>query len=387
MNLYSFYNNKIFLNNNKYNINLVNLVKRMYSNNPNDRPNALEAFNQLSMIEKTYNIKKSVFNSSLQASKNSDVAISSLKCILQCFYGIENMGLIRSIIQNKTQEKRLDINYFPLQFKNMMDIIEKKNNNKVEISVYNDLIKFLRNQLSQRKNLVEGFTPAILYHNILSNFTKDFCSLINWNNMIFSQFKRPSDLPENRFSKIYEGIKEFQTNYISPLVDIFYFNILTILKCPNCNNILDAFIRITSFLPLYYEDRSINDLIKNYLSSKNSKDNFICDYCGTSGNKIIQNYFFNSPKYLVLDLNEKNQVFYDENIDISKYLKTNIGPTSYELYAVINKEKNNRNEIQYIASVKENDQWYFYSGNSREKCGIESLNTGMSSCAIYKHKN
>ena len=50
-------------------------------------------------------------------------------------------------------------------------------------------------------------------------------------------------------------------------------------------------------------------------------------------------------------------------------------------------EKNNKNEVQYIASVREKGQWYFYSGDSREKCGNESLNTGISSCAIYKHKN
>ena len=361
-------------NNNLYNKNLVYLVDLMKRNNPIERPSTDQALNYLLQIERDIN------NNLLDK-----IEISMLKSVLYCLNGIDLINSQTNFINENLKNMQVKFDYFPLLFINIIKVIKNKNNNKIDETTYNDMFAFFRKKLSEKKYNLEVTSPVLIYYNILFNFTKEFSLQFNWKNQLFDNYKLLLYLPESNFPKIYNGIREFQNKYRSPLVDIFYFLVLTLIKCSKCNVFFEAYNQITSFLPLYFENEvSIKGLIERYFGNNNTENNFICPHCNYCGRQIEIKKFFSSPKYLVLDLEEKNQINFDQNIDVSQYLCTNVGPTKYELYAVINAEKIENNQIQYITIIKENNEWFFYSDNSRQKVGIESIKYGIPSCAIYK---
>ena len=124
-----------------------------------------------------------------------------------------------------------------------------------------------------------------------------------------------------------------------------------------------------------------NDLLKKYFDNKKCKNIVFTGPCGFSGNQYETKVLFNSPKYLVLNIEGNDKINFDENIDISPFVKTNVGPKRYELYAVINREKS-----EFIASIKENDKWISYKDESRQECLKENsrINDGEPSLVIYK---
>ena len=108
--------------------------------------------------------------------------------------------------------------------------------------------------------------------------------------------------------------------------------------------------------------------------------------CGYSGNAFEEKALFNSPNYLVMEFEKERTVNFNDEIILNQYIKTNLLHNKYELYAVINKENTGFNNFHFITSIKEKDSWYFYSDNSREKCGKEALTVGIPSLAIYQKK-
>jgi len=362
--------------NNPYNKNLVNLVELMIRNNPIERPSADQALNYLLQIER--DIKNNLLEK---------IEISMLKSVLYCLNGIDLINPIRSYVKESLKNKKVNVDYFPRSFIDILNVIKNKNINKIDETVYNDMFEFFRKQLSEKKYNIQVTSPVLIYYNIISNFTIEFPSHFNWKNQLFDNYKQQLYLDTNKFPKIENIVSQFQTQYRSPLVDIFYFLVLSLVKCSKCNIVIDAYNQICTFLPLYYEEEgSIKDLIGRYFGNNNTENNFSCPNCNFCGKQIEIKQFFNSPKYLVLDLEEKNQIKFDQTIDISEYLCTNVGPTKYELYAVINSEKINNNQVQYITTIKEDNDWFFYSGNSRQKVGIDLTQYGIPSCAIYKQK-
>ena len=361
-------------NNNFYNKNLVNLVDLMKRENPIERPSTDQALYYLSQIERDIN------NNILEK-----IEISMLKSVLYCLSGIDQIDPISNYIKGNLKNKTINFDYFPRSLIDILNVIKKKNINKIDETVYNDMFEFFRKLLSEKKYNLEVTSPVLTFYNILLNFTKEFPLYCIWKNQLFDKYKLLLYLPENNFPKIYNGIRQFQNQYRSPLVDIFYFLVLTLIKCSKCNIVIDGYTQISTFLPLYFENEgSIIDLINKFFGNNNTENNFNCPNCNFCGKQIEIKRFFSSPRYLVLDLEEKNKINFEQTIDVSQYLCTNVGPTKYELYAVINAEKINNNQVQYITTIKENNEWFFYSGNSRQKCGIESTKYGIPSCAIYK---
>ena len=376
------------INNKKinYNKDLVHLVQRMYSDNPHERPNAFEALNELQLIENKINYNDNMNYNRDERILKENKLISPLKCILQCIHGINNIHLIKNF---KSVLSMYSYNsYFSFFFVNFLDIINDKNNNTIDKDIYNKHIQNFIEQLFQKKEDVKEMTPILLYSHILSTFTRDFSSLISWNNKIaMINYSNPTDLPGELIPNIYKNINIFKKEYRSPLVDIFYFIILVYKKCQNCNNIIDAYSQINSFLRLNNKyQNNIIYLISNYCLSNTSNKSINCEKCGHFGLCIEERSFFNTPDYLVIDFIGEGKVKFEENIYLDQYIKTNSNPKKYELYAVINKEIINKN-TQYICSIKENGQWVFYSGDTKEKTGSESLEVGIPSCAFYKGIN
>ena len=357
----------------RYDSRLIKLTYNLMNYDPQKRPTAKQALNELITIEN---------NKSLIKKSNQDsFGISSLKYILHCLYGIENMNFIRNIIRNKLKNEKNKEDYFPYLFNNILDIIEMKNKNEISEMKYNEFIKSFSNDLLS-KNKFKGNTPIIFYDNILTNFTSEFTKLINWNNMMFSQYDKPIEFPEDKYSQIYEEIEDFQKENISPFADIFSFIALIINGCPSCHEISNVEIESSTYLDMKdFNEKTINDLLKNYFNDKKCKSIVFTCPCGFSGNQYEKKVLFNSPKYLVLNIEGNDKIKFDENIDISSFMKTNVGPKRYELYAIINREKS-----EFIALIKENDKWISYKGESRQEYLKENhLNIGGEpSLIIYK---
>jgi hypothetical protein len=287
----------------------------------------------------------------------------------------------RNIIRNKVENEKDKEEYFPYIFNNILDIIEMKNKNEISETKYNEFIKNFSNVLLSKNNF-KGNTPIIFYNNILTNFNSEFCPLINWNNMMFSQYDKPIEFPEEKYSLIYDEIQGFQKENKSPLVDIFSFLILIINNCPKCHEISNIEIKSSTYLDMKdLNEKTINDLLKKYFDDKKCKNIVFTCPCGYSGNQYEKKALFNSPKYLVLNIEGNEKINLDENIDINSYAKTDVGPKKYELYALINREKS-----EFIASIKENDKWISYKGESRQECLKENIgiNDGEPSLVIYK---
>ena len=374
--------NGINNNNNFYNRNLVYLVELMFKNDPNERPSADEALNYLLKIEREINTNNNNNNNNNSIDK---IETSMIKAILYCFNGIDIINPIIEYIEINLRNKQIENDYFPLSFINILKAIKDKNKNVIEETKFNYDFESFRYKLSKKKYNIEVTSPISIYYNILLNFTKEFCLHLNWKNKLFEFYNKPSNFPESMFPNIYIGVEYFQNNYISPLIDIFDFLVLTLIKCIKCKMAINAYTQRLSFLPLYFENEiNIMNLINRYFEEKFTQNNFICYNCNYCGKQIESKAFFSSPKYLMIDLEEKNKINYERMIDISQYLITNVGPKKYKLYAVINIEIINNSEVQYIAVINENKEWYFYSGDSRQKCGIETIKYGIPSCAIYK---
>ena len=381
--------------NNYYSPKLIDLVNRMFRYNPFERPNNPQiVYNELVNIEKEINSPKineiNLNNKNNYNDNQNDTLISSIKCILQCFYGLDNVKFAKNIIMQKIKSlsKQVNNNYFPILFCNILDLVEKKNKKKINDNLYKQSIIEFANELNKKKCEAKGFRPLIIYYNILDIFKKEFNSYIGWTNFLQSiSYIPPIDLPEINFPKIYQRVKEFKSEYRNPLADFFYFIILYIERCKNCNRILEAYASISNSLSLLNNenDNSINNLINKYFNKSISNYWFNC-MCGYSGNAFEEKALFNSPNYLVMEFEKERTVNFNDEIILNQYIKTNLLHNKYELYAVINKENTGFNNYHFITSIKEKDSWYFYSDNSREKCGKEALTVGIPSLAIYQKK-
>ena len=108
------------------------------------------------------------------------------------------------------------------------------------------------------------------------------------------------------------------------------------------------------------QEDNIRNMIGNVFNKKYINNNIICN-SGFSGIQIIgEKTFFNSPDYLLLDLDEGGKVNYDLTLDLSQYIKTNLGPRKYYLFAVINKEIDINNETKIIITIKEGNGLSFF---------------------------
>ena len=379
------------LNYNNYDRKLVQLIERMYRDNPIERPTANEALNELLFIEKNINNNiTNSFNRSLNAQSDNGI-ISSLNCVLQCFFNLDNINFIKDFIIKILKEKQINFPFFPLFFFNFFDLIGKKRKNSIINIDYNKYLQNFLNVLLQKNCSINNAKPIDLYFNILSLFQKEF-HLIGWtNNMLARNYENPEHLPQNIFPKVVNEIDNYKKNkdHNNPLSDYFDFILITSQRCPNCQTVYYATAEAKSFLTLdtqNMDNGNIMTLIRNYFGKKFSTQ-FIQCKCGYNKNLIEEIEFYNTPDRLVLDLGENRKINVDDQIDLSEYIKTNNGFKHFELYASINKKVTNNPDVQYVCSFKEKDYYTFYEGDSIEKCGNECLKVGFPSLVIYKKIN
>ena len=207
-------------------------------------------------------------------------------------------------------------------------------------------------------------------------------------NEIYKNVTEFENLPKEKFPEIYNKINQFVNEYHSPFANNFYYILLNISKCPNCNKIIKAEMvdrhSIASFIPLNGSlIDSIGNLVNDYISKQYNSNNSYCDNCIYFGPGKKEKGFLNTPKYLMLDFGEgeKDIKTLDNEIDLTYNSITNIGSKKYKVFAFITKEKNDK----YKAYIKKDEKnWFSYSDENTIKEEIVCSNNITPYLAIYK---
>ena len=446
-----------------YNIQLRNLVIRMLNDNPDYRPNAFQAYDELILIEqniknsqtnqsnqfmnfqnnKNYNFSNNVNNNFQQVQNNQNQynqniqnytnnqnvfnpnymnnqninnynfqnpniqyneiknqniinnninkEISqknySLLRVIECLYNIKELNLekIKTIISPYIKNNN---NFIPLEIINLIELIGLKFLNKIDKNTFFNRINDLRIKLSlyfEKKNdKNKKIEPSYILKEIFKNFNEEFKnSKISWKNKIFNKIVEIEDLPQKLFPEMYEKIKKFKNGYKNPFIDIFYYVSLNLIKCPDCQNISNVDVQFNYLINIASKSQdNITNIIKNYMK-ENAKDNCKCSTCFYRGPGENEKKFYISPKFLIINFEDNNKLknSFEEIIDLSSYILTDIGPKKYILFALIKKENNEK----YISFIKNEKSWYFCSSEDTiEECDIDSINYGIPSMVIYK---
>ena len=127
-------------------------------------------------------------------------------------------------------------------------------------------------------------------------------------------------------------------------------------------------------------NNNISDLINNFFSPKISNEIFKCKTCGFNVQKSRRLYCLNLPNYLILELEDRNSVKFDDKIIIQLF---DGSMWSYQYLSGIYKFKN-IDVSDFVAVFKKNNNYYFYSDDKVEQCPPEFINLECPSMVIYK---
>ena len=312
----------------------------------------------------------------------------SIKCVLKCLYYCFKDD-IDNIIQviNFASFKQETFNW-ALYFLNTIKLIGKDFNNKKEIDNLNKYIQLFRIQISTEIEIFKGdkeIEPIFVYYQIFKKLNDE---IIKYPLEISNKIKSLNDIPgvdKMNFPKIYEELNSFITKKKNPLIDKFYCIILYIIRCSECNNIMEAKIKISFFLELDgIKSGNISDLISRYFDYVCPNLYFNCKKCNQNVKGIRIETFLAKPKYLVITF--LNSDFSPKNIDNEinlvdySYADKNIGPNKYFLFAIV--EKNQNNEIE--AFIKKGNDFFFYDSEILYKSDYYKFNNFFPSIVIYK---
>ena len=325
---------------------------------------------------------------------------TSIIRVLQCLYSIfseENkISETQFRINNAKQYSNISVPFSSKLFYTLSIIGKNFPDSNNDPQFLNSIQEF-RNQASlieDRYKGIDELEPKMIFCDLFIHTNKEFVNKSNgidqdifYQNLLFKDLKDDllKKLPKSSYPKIYEKIEKFKNNYTSPFVDNFYFILLELTKCNNCQNIIDVKSIFSFFLILKGEinGANVSNLIDDYIRSPSNNGLPYCNQC--KGMMKKEYSFLNTPKYLLIDFEgRKLPKYLDNEIDISKYSTSILGPKKYSLYAYITIDNNQK----YIEYIKYKNVWYKYSeGNNVDP--ISNPNNTIFCCpyiAIYKGK-
>ena len=182
------------------------------------------------------------------------------------------------------------------------------------------------------------------------------------------------------YNSISKQIFEFKNKYKGPLVDNFYFFILSVSRCSQCYNLFGIRTQVAQFLQLDVKNpqNNILDLINNYFAIQNGLK--YCNKCGLQVQKMKKLYVLNAPEYLILEFEDNNCVNFNSDIILPLF---NGMMCQYEYVSAIYKLKIN-NIIDFVAVFKYKNNLFFYSDDKIVSCPQGYMNSPCPSLAIFK---
>ena len=364
-------NNQIYLNNNNVMFNPLSNMQNLFNN---------MQFQPIANInpKSSTNINRIPKNTSLTR---------VLQCLCDIYKNDISLKNTKFIVEEiKKYKPNISI---ALDIINIIDFINIANQN-FNINYFCTEINNFRMKLSMKSQNFLGtkeISPKFVFHDLFSIFNKEMKEFeIPWNNNTLDGLIEPMILPKNYYPDLYDKIEFFKSKYANLFVDFFYFMLLDLVKCSNCNRILNLESYVASFLALdSFTYDNVTNLMQRELINKPSNLNsyLYCPNCRTKTIGICEKKLLNSPKYLIIDFfgSPKNQKNLEDEIDMSYYIISNIGPRKYKLYGYICEAQNGK----FTASIKGNNIWKIYSEeNSFDQYSIKDMNKCSPYIAIYR---
>ena len=428
------YDNKIV--NNFYGDWLIKFVSRLYEDDPQKRPTASRALDQLKKLQINPNMETSFLNSQkkdinhnikyifksnnaqhlnnsslnfnnkkkekeaeefLQPNMgNENKIMSSMKCVLFILYKLDKMKFIKAqfhSIFNNFRDYHTTTFYY---YYKMLDAIQHLKEGQINKVYYDNFVSnFIKNIFINNNCGISGSRPIILFHMMSSNFKgeilNNFIKIVQPNNIfdniINNNFNDFNNIIPMHIPNIYKGIREiifnFKYNYRGPFVENFYFLTLKLSKCPSCGSLFGiSGFESASFLQLdvQKEKNNIQDLINEFFKPKFYIGNDFCDNCGNKGKKLRYKYCLNLPDYLFLEFEDKNIINFSDRIFVPLFNGQNY---CYQFYASIYKSK--VNEIaSFSALLKIENFYYDYSDDNIQQVNLSNICLDCPSLALYK---
>ena len=414
--------NKLKYNNRQENVKNINLIfRRMDSNAVNSMSNVAPIpnpmVNSAQQMSNMFNTNMPSINlhriNSVEIQKKNRMepiflnnnmgkenrVISSMKSLLQVLYHLDNMNYIKAQILSLFSNTKIDYSpFFIHYFYQILNNVQPANCgqliNQVNYTQY--INQFIQRVFIKNKSGISGTRPIILFYMITSIIRDDFLNIPYFNGyqnnifdyMIQSNFSILNNLiPMTNplvYNSVSQAIYNFKNNYKGHFVDNFYFFILSVSSCPNCNNLFGVRTQLSQFLQLEVKNpqNNISDLVSYYFCPKLGYGNYNCQNCGLKGQKTKKIYCLNLPNYLILEFEDKNAVNFSDNIFVPLFNGNNI---TYQFSSGIYKIK--KNDISdFVAVFKTGNNYYFYSDDKIEQCPKEHINLQCPSLAIYIKK-
>ena len=408
----NFKRENVEVNNNYYSPWLIHFVKKFYIHDMDLRPSSYDALQELNEHISQYNIdlNKKIhvtylnnFNNNFQidvlyflkpSNSRQIKLITSMKSLMQILYKLDVIKKIK-IQLNKFKQPENYNKTLLYSFLDLLDIMEHYENKKINKDIYEKyLLTFINQTFRKNKSKISGIIPSNLYYMLFSTFNKEINEFfpIIYNDAFDELFKTNNKTPFSSFINIpHENDlinfinNDYKKNYKGPFVDNFNFIDLLCQQCDKCKHISLKPLKLQILgLKVQNEQEKIQDLI-NRITNESYLYKNKCIKCGNVNIMFIKkNYFLNLPNYLVLELEDKNKIYFDEVIKILLFNKEEI---KYEFISCICKNKSN-DVSKYISIIKNKDKNIFeiFDGdNDNIISDIDmDLNFICPSIAIYK---
>ena len=325
---------------------------------------------------------------------NDNRVLSSMKSLLQVLLRLDGMDYIQAQTMSLFTDMHIDYSkYFIHSYQQMLNSILPKNliPNQVVQVIYNQNVnEFIRKVFLNNNSGISGTRPIILFYMITSILKNDILQYFNhYPNRVLDHIIQNNFMSLNSiipmtdptiYNSISQQIFEFKNKYKGPLVDNFYFFILSVSRCSRCNNLFGIRTLVAQFLQLDVKNpqNNILDLINNYFAIQNGLKN--CNKCGIQVQKMKKLYVLNAPNYLILEFEDKNFVNFNSNIMLPLF---NGMMCQYEYVSAIYKLKIN-NITDFVAVFKYNNNLFFYSDDKIYSCPPNYINSQCPSLAIFK---
>ena len=292
------------------------------------------------------------------------------------------------LIKHLWNEENNNISYSPNSFK---DVLSKENPLFAGIAANDakDLINFLIERLHQELNIA-------LKNNSVDNYIQ-----IDQTNeaAVFNDF-----------------IKDFNTNFNSPISRCFYGILETKSQCQGCKIIKYNF-QVYSFLefPLqqvnqYYFNNGKRPLLTNdgknpdvdlyecfeynrKIDSMTGDNQMYCNICNKLYDATYVTYLYSTPNYLILNLNRGKGAVYEckvnfpDQLNIFNFVTSKQATTAYELYAVICHLGPSSMDGHFVAYCRNrlDNKWYLYNDGFVTLCTRKDQYTdGMPYILFYR---
>ena len=335
--------------------------------------------------------------------------------------GLDNIGLtcfMNSALQSLVNIPKLT-NYF-LEEKNNID-----ENNQILSYAYLKVVENLLRKTDESKDITSysplEFNGIISINPLFQGLAGDSIDMVRYFLQTIHKELNFSPTKENYFIKYF--INNSGNNYIaqklnnflltftksnqSIITNTFFFIEKQQLKCCNCNNIDVSFGCLSDLIFPLEEIRKYKlmnyGINNNYVNLMDGFDfhkrqtNIVgenqisCNFCGFRSNAIQCNNLYSSPDILIINLNRgKGNIYnvgikYEENIDISNQVETNIENHKYRLICIITHLGPSGTSGHFIAYcyLQERNKWYEFNDSIVNESTFEEASTKGDSYVLF----